>query len=340
MPKGEAAKAPEPKTKKTEAAPPKPRPARQATVPTAKSPVIEKPPSAGYLNEHGMPIIRRDSSAQNDRPKREIVPPKRDLPLSSSRPKKKKAQLELKFCENVVNELHKKKYASFAYAFLYPVDPVALNIPGYLKIIKKPMDFGSVLTNLKTGQYQTAKECYQDCKLVFNNCYKFNPPTDEVYKMGKMLEEVFDTEWAKKEQWIAHNMPPSEPATEDEDEEEEEEEEVEDPNIRRMQEIQAQIAALSQEAMTIATTRRASPKAAPKKKKSIASAPKVSKPAAVPAPRAHKPKKPAKAKRLTLDQKREVSEGIANLDEAKMRKAVQIIRNGVPSLAVSLSFGT
>jgi bromodomain-containing factor 1 len=37
-----------------------------------------------------------------------------------------------------------------------------------------------------------------------------------------------------------------------------------------------------------------------------------------------------------MDQKREVSEGIANLDEAKMRKAVQIIRNGVPHLAVSI----
>jgi len=340
MPKGDAAKAPEQKPKKVEAAPSKPaRPARQITAPppppppTAKSPTESKG-STGFLNEHGMPIIRRDSSAQNDRPKREIVPPKRDLPAPSSRPKKKKAQLELKFCETVIAELHKKKYASFSYAFLYPVDPVALNIPNYLRVIKKPMDFGTIQQNLKNGHYQSAKECFADCKLVFANCYKFNPETDEVYKMGKMLEEVFDQEWAKKDAWIQQNMPPSEPATEDEEEEEEEEEPEEDPNMRRMQEIQAQIAALSAEAMQLTSQpRRASPKAPAKSKTKTTLKQKAPKAPTLAAPKPAKPKKAPKPKRLTMDQKREVSEGIANLDEAKMRKAVQIIRNGVPHLA-------
>jgi bromodomain-containing factor 1 len=339
MPKGEAAKVVEQKAKKPEPAPPKvARPPRQATIPTAKSPT-EKP--AGFLNEHGMPIIRRDSSAQNDRPKREIHPPKRDLPSSSARPKKKKHQLELKFCEQVVAELHKKKHSAYAYAFLYPVDPVALNIPNYLRIIKKPMDFGTIQTNLKNGGYQSAKECYSDCKLVFANCYKFNPPTDGVYEMGQKLEAVFDAEWAKKDTWIANNLPPSEPASEDEEEPEPEPEEEEDPNMRRMQEIQAQIAALSAEALQLTNApRRMSPKAPTKSKaaKASSSKPKAPKPAAsagAAAPKPPKQKKAPKPKKLSLDQKREVSEGIANLDEAKMRKAVQIIRNGVPELAVS-----
>jgi bromodomain-containing factor 1 len=340
MPKGDAAKAQDQKPKKPEPAPPKTtRPARTVTVTApAKSPSNEKP--AGFLNEHGMPIIRRDSSAQNDRPKREIHPPKRDLPASSSRPKKKKAQLELKFCETVVAELHKKKHGTYAYPFLHPVDPVALNIPNYLRIIKKPMDFGTIQSNLKSGLYVSAKEFYADSKLVFANCYKFNPPADEVYKMGKLTEEIFDTEWAKKDAWIANNQPPSEPASEDEEEEEEVEEEVEeDPNIRRMQEIQAQIAALSQEALQLTTGgRRPSPKALTKSKtpKATSSKPKPIPKPTMAAPKPPKSKPKPKPKKLTLEQKREVSEGIANLDEAKMRKAVQIIRNGVPSLAVSL----
>jgi bromodomain-containing factor 1 len=337
IPRGEAAKVTEQKPKKPEPAAPKvTRPARTVATVTAKSPT-EKP--AGFLNEHGVPIIRRDSSAQNDRPKREIHPPKRDLPASSVRPKKKKAQLELKFCETVLTEITKKKHSSFSYAFTHPVDPVALNIPNYLKIIKKPMDFGTVSANLKNGQYANAKEFYTDSKLVFSNCYKFNPPTDEVYKMGKLLEEVFDTEWAKKDTWIANNQPPSEPASGDEEEEEEEVEEEEDPSLRRMQEIQAQIAALSAEAMQLTTTgRRPSPKA-PAKTKTAKPGPSKPKPAPKPttisAPKAPKSKPKPKLKKLTMDQKREVSEGIANLDEARMRKAVQIIRNGVPALAVS-----
>jgi bromodomain-containing factor 1 len=303
---------------------------------------VDKP--AGFLNEHGMPIIRRDSSAQNDRPKREIHPPKRDLPSSGARPKKKKHQLELKFCETVLNEIAKKKYATFSYPFMQPVDPVALNIPNYHKIIKKPMDFGTVQINLKNGEYSNAKEFYADAKLVFQNCYKFNPLTDEVHKMGKMLEELFDRVWAGKDQWLTDNAPNSEPPSDAEDEdEEEEEEEPEDEAVRRMQEIQQQIAALSAEALKLtAAGKRASPKAAPSKGKSAKVGPAkvkrmnstVGLPVAAKSAKSKTSKQP-KPKKLTLDQKREVSEGIANLDEGQMRKAVQIIRNGVPHLRVS-----
>ena len=288
-----------------------------------------------------MPIIRRDSSAQNDRPKREIHPPKRDLPASGARPKKKKAQLELKFCETVIKEILKSKYMSINYPFVQPVDPVALNIPNYHKVVKKPMDFGTIQSNMKAGLYSNAKEFYNDSKLVFANCFKFNPPTDDVYKMGKSLEELFDKTWENKDQWLADNAPTSEPVSEDEDEEEEEEEPEEHPNMRRLQDIQAQIAALSAEALQLSTApKRASPKAAGKSKGVKSTGSKVkrtnSMATASAAPKPAKAKsKPQKIRKLTLEQKREVSDGIANLDEAKMRRAVQIIRNGVPALAVS-----
>ncbi|TID24275.1 Bromodomain-containing protein [Venturia nashicola] len=334
IPKGAAAVAPPPVAappKKPAAAPKPPRERERKVV--AKSPV-DKP--AGYLNEHGMPIIRRDSSAHNnDRPKREIHPPKRDLPASGPRPKKKKHQLELKFCQHVLNELTKKKHQAFAYPFMVPVDPVALNIPNYHKVIKKPMDFGTIQSNLAASQYAKAKEFYDDATLVFQNCFKFNPPTDEVNKMGKMLQSVFDQTWATKENWLLDNAPASEPQSEDDEEEEDEEEEVEDTSdaVRRMQEIQQQIAALSAEALKLtAAPKRASPKASVPKRS------KTSKPKRPSGTGHAAPSKPSKSKtvkkpkKLTLDQKREVSDGIAALDESQMRKAVQIIRNGVPHL--------
>jgi bromodomain-containing factor 1 len=339
IPKGPAAAAPTTITsqpKKPVAAPKAHRSDRDRKA-IAKSPV-DKP--AGFLNEHGMPIIRRDSSAQNDRPKREIHPPKRDLPAAGPRPKKKKHQLELKFCQHVMNELFKKKYQTFAYPFMVPVDPVALNIPNYHKIIKKPMDFGTIQANLNASQYGSAKDFYNDANLVFQNCFKFNPNTDEVHKMGKMLEGIFNQTWAIKEQWLLENAPASEPQTEDDEDDEEEEEEIEDPSdaVRRMQEIQQQIAALSAEALKLtAVPKRASPKAAaPKRSKT--SKPKRASVTGLPVvPKSSSKIKTVKKphKKLTLDQKREVSEGIAALDEAQMRKAVQIIRNGVPSLRVS-----
>lgn len=338
IPKGAAA-APPPAhvaapTKKSTAAP-KPQRERERKV-VAKSPVDKQ---TGYLNEHGMPIIRRDSSAHNnDRPRREIVPPKRDLPATGPRPKKKKHQLELKFCQHVMSELVKKKHQSFAYPFMVPVDPVALNIPNYHKIIKKPMDFSTVQTNLTASQYGKAQEFYNDANLVFQNCFKFNPATDEVHKMGKMLESVFNQVWATKENWLLDNAPASEPQSEDDEDEDDEEEEVEDTSdaVRRMQEIQQQIAALSAEALKLtAIPKRASPKASAPKRSKTSKPKRPSGNGLAAPPRSSKSKPVKKPKKLTLDQKREVSEGIAALDEGQMRKAVQIIRNGVPHLRVS-----
>ena len=337
--------------------PPKPAPVRRESRTAARSPTnkagdVHQP----FLNSDGMPLIRRDSS-NPDRPKREIHrPPPRDLPYSV-RPKKKKHQLELKFCESVLQEMLKKKHQSFSYPFLQPVDPVALNIPNYFKIIKKPMDVGTIGANLKNGVYPSAKEFHQDMKLVFTNCYKFNPQTDEVYKMGKSFEELFDRLWEGKKEYMEENRRTSEPASSDEeeydddgDDEDDEESKTaasEHATVHRMVEIQKQIAALTAEAMSLTQgTAAAAAAAAPKAKKSAKSkggggaskakrhstgtAPAATvKTAAAPKKRAKKPRK------LTLEQKREVSDAIQTLNEGEMRKAVQIIRNGVPALRVS-----
>jgi bromodomain-containing factor 1 len=112
-----------------------------------------------------------------------------------------------------------------------------------------------------------------------------------------------------------------------------------------MVEIQKQIAALTAEAMSLTQGSAAVAAAtAPKSKKSAKSkasgsskakrhstgtAPVAAIKSAAPKKRVKKPRK------LTLEQKREVSDAIQTLNEGEMRKAVQIIRNGVPALRVS-----
>jgi bromodomain-containing factor 1 len=338
--------------------PPKPVKAKKPTVntgnkarresrvamPTVKSPAGPTPtvasPSAAWPLQDGVPVIRRDSSSANDRPKREIHRPSKDLPYASAKPRKKKYQQELKFCESVLAELLKPKYAAVSYPFVSPVDPVALNIPSYLKIIKKPMDFGTIEKNLKAGVYQSAKDFYNDAQLVFGNCYKFNPEGDAVNKMGHQLEDIFEGLWKEKSAWLATHAPAPEqsPVYSDEDEEEDEEEEEEvDPAQAQFLAIQQQIAALNETAQALLQQqkggKRASPKAAPKKKKTVKRAPSV--PLSVPPPaKPGRPKPRAKAPApLTFTQKQEISEGISTLGDADMRKAVQIIRNGCPHLA-------
>ncbi|KAF2658417.1 Bromodomain-containing protein [Lophiostoma macrostomum CBS 122681] len=313
-----------------------------AKSPTIPTPTATSPQSAWPLNADGLPLIRRDSSSANDRPKREIHrPAPKDLPYNNAKPRKKKYQQELRFCESVLTEIMKPKYQKFAYPFLAAVDPVALNIPSYLKIIKKPMDFGTIEKNLKAGQYQTAKDFHNDALLVFTNCYKFNPEGDEVNKMGKQLHELFDSLWKEKSDWLAQHAPtsdPQSPGSAYSDEEEEEEEEEVDPAQAQILAIQQQIAALNETAQSLLQQqkgKRPSPKVPSKKKSVKAPAPKKKGSLAVPPP-----PKPAKAKvrvkaqaPLSFTQKQEISDGISTLEDPDMRRAVQIIRNGCPHLA-------
>ncbi|PVH89248.1 Bromodomain-containing protein, partial [Cadophora sp. DSE1049] len=123
------------------------------------------------------------------RPKREIHPPKsKDLVYPTTRPKNKKLATELKFCEEVLNEVMKHKYWSMNHPFMIPVDPVALGIPNYFAIIKKPMDLGTMSTKLKGGQYSSASDFEKDMRLLLANCYKFNPAGNPIHELGKQFE--------------------------------------------------------------------------------------------------------------------------------------------------------
>ena len=320
----------------------------RVAVPTVKSPAAATPnaasPQAAWpLQQDGTPLIRRDSSTADGRPKREIHRPSKDLPYTSAKPRQKKYQQELRFCESVLTELLKPKYAAVTFPFITPVDPVALNIPSYLKIIKKPMDFGTIERNLKNGVYQSAKEFYADAQLVFQNCYKFNPEGDAVNKMGHQLEDLFESLWKDKADWLALHAPAQEPSHgeyySDEEEEEEEDDDEPDPAQAQFLALQQQIAQLNAQAQQLlqqqTAGKRVSPKAPSKKKKSV-SAPVKKKSLSVPppAPKPGKSMKKAKpAAPLTFNQKSEISEGISTLGVLDMRRAVQIIRNGCPHLA-------
>lgn len=82
-----------------------------------------------------------------------------------------------------------------AYEFLRPVDPIKQGIPHYAQIIKTPMDLGKIKSRFKNNQYPNAQAMDSDMRLMFRNCYTFNPPNTYVYDESKQLEEVYDREW-------------------------------------------------------------------------------------------------------------------------------------------------
>lgn len=324
-------------------APPR-RESRSSLPGPARSPVSAGSPQTFALNPQGVPLIRRDSTFGDGRPKREIHPPApRDLPYANQKPKKKKYQWELKFCEKVVTELSKPKYSHISWPFMTPVDPVALNIPTYHSIIKKPMDFGSMKVKLERGEYENAREFEADARQVFQNCYRFNPPSDPINHTGHQFEAVFDSEWTKKRDWIEANTPGSGPQSagssepEDSDEEEEEEDEEEEEQTQ-LSKLQQQIAAMSRQVELITQKKKSPPASSKKATKGAKPVRKDTKKSAAPA-RAEKkaPSKPAKKEKtpyVTYEQKQDISNRINSLSETKMATALRIIRDNMPNLQV------
>merc|ERR1719153_1952750 len=99
----------------------------------------------------------------------------------------------------------------FGWPFQTPVDANKLNIPDYHKIIKHPMDFGTIKKRLDNNYYWSAKECIKDFNTVFTNCYVYNKAGEDIVVMAQTLEKLFLTKIAsmpKEEQET--NPPPKE----------------------------------------------------------------------------------------------------------------------------------
>ncbi|EWC47663.1 hypothetical protein DRE_03283 [Drechslerella stenobrocha 248] len=304
-----------------------------AMSPTAASPTFSLTPG-------GVPQIRRDSIVTADgRPKRPIhAPPPRDLPYSDLKPRRKKSIAEFKFCEGIMKELWKKQHQAIAYPFYNPVDPVALEIPDYFKIIKKPMDMSEIQRKLNHNEYNNANEFEVDVRLMFNNCYKFNPPDSPVYKCGKSVEAIFDERWSQKPSFKEET--PTPPVAEDEDEEEDEEE-SEDEDSPQLEKLEATLSRLTSEIETIRKkkAKKASPPATSKNHKKKASGGGSVGKAGGKAPLPPAKKKSSKKKAdtaapyMTFAQKQELSERINTLSPAKMHQALNLIRFEHPDLA-------
>ncbi len=81
--------------------------------------------------------------------------------------------------------------------FLEPVDWKSLGLLDYPKIIKKPMDFGTVRKKLESGDYKTPKAFDTDMRLVTRNCIKYNAANSDIAQWAVALETVYIEQWRK-----------------------------------------------------------------------------------------------------------------------------------------------
>ncbi|KAK4521928.1 uncharacterized protein ATC70_004466 [Mucor velutinosus] len=293
-------------------------------------------------------------ASEDGRPKREIhPPPSKDYPEPmTKRRNPRKNDIRMKFCTQTLRELKKNKYRDINYPFLAPVDVVALNIPDYVNIVKHPMDLATIERKLTEGDYNEPEQFEQDIRLMFNNCYLYNPPTLPVHKMGRELEKVFDEKWAQKPATRSPSPVLDEGGDDDEDVLDRDDEDMheaddsdEDDRDQRIAELERHIATITQQIASIKSQKKKKPekvirrtsKPAVKEKKQPAVTKEKRK-------RVTKKKEPQTAAKVpakqvveefpefTFQQKKDLSEQINELTGDRLNTVVNIIQSSMPNL--------
>ncbi|XP_011923379.1 PREDICTED: bromodomain testis-specific protein isoform X2 [Cercocebus atys] len=136
--------------------------------------------------------------------------PKNVLPDSQQQynvVKSVKVTEQLRHCSEILKEMLAKKHFSYAWPFYNPVDVNALGLHNYYDIVKNPMDLGTIKEKMDNQEYKDAYKFAADVRLMFMNCYKYNPPDHEVVTMARMLQDVFETHFSKMPVEPVESMP-------------------------------------------------------------------------------------------------------------------------------------
>ena len=123
---------------------------------------------------------------------RAVRPPPRGLPGSYAN-----SSRQMRHCLEIIRDLHQKKHYDYAWPFYEPLNWEALGLVDYPDIIDQPMDLGTVKRKLEAGEYEKPDDFASDVRLICRNCYRYNPPGDDVVKKAQRLSEHFELMYAR-----------------------------------------------------------------------------------------------------------------------------------------------
>lgn len=92
------------------------------------------------------------------------------------------------YCTKVTNKLYDYSLSNF---FRQPVNPVEDGCEDYFERIKRPMDLGTVLQNLKDNKYQSIEQWKNDMNQIWKNAMIYNEPSSPIYIIAQDLSELF-----------------------------------------------------------------------------------------------------------------------------------------------------
>ncbi|XP_055005883.1 bromodomain adjacent to zinc finger domain protein 2B [Boleophthalmus pectinirostris] len=111
---------------------------------------------------------------------------KRDPPVSKKPKTRDRGTDELEVCQQLLCELEAHQDA---WPFLKPVN--LKSVPGYKKVVKRPMDLSTIREKIANQQYSSLESFTDDVNLVFDNCERFNEDDSEIGKAGHIMRRFF-----------------------------------------------------------------------------------------------------------------------------------------------------
>ncbi|XP_060265831.1 bromodomain adjacent to zinc finger domain protein 2B isoform X25 [Ovis aries] len=115
--------------------------------------------------------------------------PQQESFTSVKKPKREDSK-DLALCSMILTEMETHEDA---WPFLLPVNLKL--VPGYKKVIKKPMDFSTIREKLSSGQYPNLETFALDVRLVFDNCETFNEDDSDIGRAGHSMRKYFEKKW-------------------------------------------------------------------------------------------------------------------------------------------------
>ena len=158
----------------------------------------EEPPAQAAYAAASPAVGKKRPAAREAAPAQPAYDPSKRQRLHTERDKRVASLFGQ--CATIVKGLMKSREA---YPFCKPVDVVALKIPDYYNIIKRPMDLGTVMRKLEhkpergmARQYKSPLDLRDDVRLVWQNCRTYNQPGNPVRKYGENLSDAWEKKWA------------------------------------------------------------------------------------------------------------------------------------------------
>ncbi|XP_062972586.1 bromodomain adjacent to zinc finger domain protein 2B isoform X9 [Elgaria multicarinata webbii] len=120
------------------------------------------------------------------------VSPSKQESVSPVKKAKRDESKDMAICSMLLSELETHEDA---WPFLLPVN--LKHVPGYRKVIKKPMDFSTIREKLSNGQYPNLEAFAVDVRLVFDNCETFNEDDSDIGRAGHNMRKHFEKKWTE-----------------------------------------------------------------------------------------------------------------------------------------------